>query len=288
MYMSKRIRKQCTTKKVKKSNFLALMVRCKNEPYVSEFVNYYLKQGVDKIYIIDDDSDKDIYKNVDKKVKVEIIHSDKPPDNMENCKELYKQLQHTYEWLIMVDMDEYITTKKHLHRTIRDELKSTFKDCMCIKIPWVMMSCNSVQHNPTSLLKTNVYRWNHDKKHVNKITNEPKFRCRYNKIEVKCIFKPRFFDDIFDHHPKKPNCHVKIVEGVQNTEQPLDPFYQKLREKDINEGYLLCYHYRIVSIDQCLDKIKHNTWYKKYSVDQLMSFDHPEIKDTTLRNKIEK
>jgi hypothetical protein len=47
-------------------------------------------------------------------------------------------------------------------------------------------------------------------------------------------------------------------------------------------------YYRIVSIDQCLDKIKHNTWYKKYTVDQLMSFDHPELKDITLRNKIEK
>ena len=80
----------------------------------------------------------------------------------------------------------------------------------------------------------------------------------------------------------------KIVEGVRNTEQPLNPFYQKLREKDINEGYLLWYHYRIVSFDQCLDKIKHNTWYKKYTVDQLMSFDHPELKDITLRNKIEK
>jgi hypothetical protein len=38
--MSKRIRKHCTIKKVKLSNFIALMVRCKNEPYVSEFVKY--------------------------------------------------------------------------------------------------------------------------------------------------------------------------------------------------------------------------------------------------------
>jgi hypothetical protein len=281
--MSKRIRKQCT-QKVKHSNFLALIVQCKNEPNVSEFVKYYLKQGVDRIYIVDDNSDKDTFKNINRK-KVEIVHSDKKIHNLENCKEIYKQIQHTYEWIITVDMDEYITTKKHMHRTIRDELKTTFKNCMCVKVPWVMMAWNSIEHNPKSLLKTNVYRWNHDKKHVNKITNETKFRCRYNEIEVKCIFKPRFFDDIFHHHPMKPNCNVKVVESIQNTEHPLNSFYQNLREKDIKEGYLLCYHYRIVSNEHCLEKLKHSTWYKDFKLDQLNSFDYPEIKDTTMRQK---
>jgi hypothetical protein len=285
--MSKRnVRKKCTKKNFK-HNFLALLVRCKNEPYVSEFVEYYLKQGVDKIYIVDDNSNKNIYKDVLHK-KVKIIESNgKSPTEMGNCKEIYKKIKNKYEWLINVDMDEYITTKKNMHNTIRDELQTTFKDCMCIKIPWVMMSCNSIRYNPQSLLKTNVYRWNHNKKHINKITDEPKFRCRYNEIEIKCIFKPRFFDDIFDHHPKSPNCDVKIVEGVRNTQQELFPFYKNLREKDIKEGYLLCYHYRTVSIEQCLDKIKYNTWYKKYTIEQLMSFDYPELKDNTLKNKIE-
>jgi hypothetical protein len=272
------------TKKNFKRNFLALMVRCKNEPYVSEFVDYYLNQGVDKIYIIDDNSTKDIYKDVNHK-KVSILLTTKNPDGMSNCKELYNQLQNKYEWLIMVDMDEYITTKKHVSRTIRDELQTTFKDCMCVKIPWVMVSCNSIKYNPSSLLQTNVYRWNHDKRHKNKITDEPKFRCRYNEIEVKCIFKPRFFDDISEHHPKQPTCNVKIVESIRNTDQKLNPFHKKLREKDIKEGYLLCYHYRIVSVEQCLDKIKYSDFYKKYTLTELLSFDYPEIKDTTLKNK---
>ena len=40
---------------------IGLIVRCKDEPYVDEFVNYYLHQGVDKIYIVDDDSNQEIY-----------------------------------------------------------------------------------------------------------------------------------------------------------------------------------------------------------------------------------
>jgi hypothetical protein len=150
-----------------------------------------------------------------------------------------------------------------------------------------MMSCNSVEKNPDSLLKTNIYRWNHDTKHDNTKNKEHKFRCRYDSIEVKCIFKPEYFNNIFDHHPTEPTTlNNRIVESINKTNQPLDPFYSNLREKDIKEGYLLCYHYRIISIENCLNKIQNNIWYKKYSINDLLSSDYPEIIDKTIKNKI--
>lgn len=265
-------------------NFIGLIVRCKDEPYVLEFVNYYTTQGVDKIYIIDDYSNQQIYKNIINNEKVNIIYDNNIIDKNSIAK-LYTEIKNNFEWIIYVDMDEYITTKKNINKTIKEELETTFKDCMCIKIPWVMMSCNSITNNPESLLKTNIYRWNHDIKHINNNSKEHKFRCRYKEIEVKCIFKPKFFDTITDHHPLKPNCDVKIVESVRNTKQKLDPFYNKLREIDITEGYLLCYHYRIISIENCLNKIKNNYWYKKYKLEDLLSNDYPEILDETLKYK---
>ena len=268
----------------KNSNFLALIVRCKNEPYVAEFVDYYIRQGVDKIFILDDHSDKNTYKHVNKRVKIIVSGIDKQSEEFDHAKQLYQTIRHQYEWIIIVDMDEYITTKKNITKTIRDELKTTFKDCMCVQIPWVMMSCNSIRYNPESLLKTNVYRWNHDKKHPNP-TNEPKFRCRYDEIEVKYIVKPKYFETIDLHQPLHPIGNVKIVDGVRNKPRPNGVFYKNLREKDIQEGYLLCYHYRIVSVEQCLNKIKYNLWYKKYNLKQLLSFDHPEILDETLKHK---
>jgi len=264
-------------------NFIGLIVRCKDEPYVFEFVNYYIKQGVDKIYIIDDNSNKKIYKDVMNNKKVNIIFDNNIIEK-NSIKKLYMKIKNNYEWIIYVDMDEYITTKKNINNTIKKELETTFKDCMCIKVPWVMMSCNSTLRNPESLLKTNIYRWNHDNEHKNN-SKENKFRCRYKMIEVKCIFKPIFFDDISDHHPLNPNDNVKIVESVKNTEQKLDCFYHKLREIDIEEGYLLCYHYRIISIENCLNKIKNNIWYKKYKLEDLLSNDYPEIIDNTLKHK---
>jgi hypothetical protein len=193
---------------------------------------------------------------------------------------VYAKIKNKYEWIIHVDMDEYITTKKNKNKTIREELETTFKDCMCIKIPWVMMSCNSIQTNPESLLKTNIYRWNHNNRHNQ--SNKYKFRCRYDEIEFKCIFKPRFFNTIWDHYPTNPTHPVKIVESIRKLNTNLD-LYKELRENDINEGYLLCYHYRITSVENCLNKIKNNIWYKNYTLNDLLSNDCPEIIDETLK-----
>ena len=121
--------------------FIGLIVRCKDEPYVYEFVNYYIKQGIDKIYIIDDNSNKEIYKDVINNEKVNIIfHKNNIiKDNynqIKSCNRIYKKIKNIYTWIIVIDMDEYITTKKFKNNTIREELETTFKDCMCIKIPW--------------------------------------------------------------------------------------------------------------------------------------------------------
>jgi len=272
-------------------DFIGLIVRCKEEPYVSEFVNYYTKQGVDMIYILDDNSNKEIYKDVLNNENVNIIFDKnniikERTAQFDSCNKLYEKIKNNYEWIIVIDMDEYITTKKNVNKTIREELATTFKDCMCIKIPWTMMSCNSIVNNPSSLLKTNIYRWNHDNMHANIKSNENKFRCRYDAIEVKCIFKPKYFENIFMHHPINPNCSdIKIVESITKSEQQLDPFYKNLREKDIKEGYLLCYHYRIISIENCLNKIKNNLLYKHYKLEDLLSNDYSEIIDETLKHK---
>ena len=146
------------------------------------------------------------------------------------------------------------------------------------------MSFNSIPYDPDNLLESNTYRWNHNKKHPHKIA---KFRCRYDKIEVKCIFKTDKFNSIWDHHPKEKSGHIFIVDSISKEKQQLTPFYKNLRENDIENGILLCYHYRIISKENSIDKLKNNLWYKQngYTIDDLMSSDYPEIIDETLKNK---
>lgn len=263
--------------------FLGLITRCKDEFFIKEFCDYYLSQGVDKIFVIDDNSnDKSIYNNIDDN-RIEIIYEKNIIKN-DYANKLYKQIKSNFKWIIYCDIDEFITTKKNIINTIKDELNTTFKDVDCIKIPWVMMSCNSIEKNPNSILSENTYRWNHNKKHPHKIH---KFRCRYDEIEVKCIFKTDKFNSISDHHPKEKSGHIFIADSISKEKQQLTPFYKNLRENDIENGILLCYHYRIISKENSINKLKNNLWYIQngYTIDDLMSSDYPEIIDETLKNK---
>jgi len=277
--------------------FLGLITRCKDEFFIKEFCDYYLLQGVDRIYIIDDNSnDKSIYNKItDNNVEI-IFNSVKSLTHNGMCEndclciriianELYKQIKSNFKWMIYCDVDEFITTKKNITNTIKDELYSTFNDVDCIMIPWVMMSCNSKEKNPNSILLENIYRWNHDKKHPHIIK---KFRCRYNKIEVKCIFKTDKFNSLTDHFPISQSDNIFTVDSISKEKQQLDTFYHNLRENNIKNGILLCYHYRIISRENCINKLKNNLWYiiDKYTIDNLMSCDYAEIIDETLKNKI--
>ena len=270
--------------------FLGLIVRCKDEFFIKEFCDYYLSQGVDKIFIIDDDSDdKSIYNNILSKNVIIIYEKKIIKNNYAN--QLYKQIKSDFIWMIYCDVDEFITTKKNITNTIKDELITNFNDVDCIKIPWVMMSSNKLEKNPKSVLLENTYRWNHNIEHPN---DSIKFRCRYKKIEVKCIFKTNKFNYIWDHHPEENNDKVTIVDSInKNThkapkgkkKRKLKSLYSNLRENDIKNGYLLCYHYRIISKEHCKNKLKNNKFYKNCNIDDYISTDYSEIIDETLKQK---
>ena len=261
--------------------FLGLITRCKDEFFINEFCNYYLQQGVDQIYIIDDNSkNKNIYKGIKNK-KIKIIYSNNIIKNNYSSK-LYKSVRNYFEWMIYCDVDEFITTKYNIHLTIREELLTTFKNIDCIHVPWVMMSCNRQVKNPKILLDNNVYRWNHNLKHFHPLK---KFRCRYNYIETKSIFKCSKFNDIWEHSPFQ-STHNNLL-GVDSINlKPSGIYYKNLRENNIENGYLLCYHYRMISIENCINKLTNNIWYKNsYTLNDLLLSDHAEIIDKTLKYK---
>jgi len=271
--------------------FLGLITRCKDEFFVEEFCNYYLKQGVDEINIIDDNSsDKTIYTKLLGHKNINIFF-EKNITKKNYFSNWMDKLSNNYEWVIYVDVDEFISTRKNLNHTIKDELETTFKDAHCVKVPWVMMSCKLRETNPKSILNEITYRWNHDIRHPHKVK---KFRCRYHSIETKCIFKPMYFDSVStlagdDHHPHGHDGDAdKIRDGVKNKKSELNAFYENLRESDIKNAHLICYHYRIISVEQCKRKLKTNTWYQHtnggYTLNDLLSSDHPEIIDETMKH----
>ena len=110
----------------KPKNFLGLITRCKDEFFVKEFTDYYLSQGVDTIYILDDNSnDKSIYDNITDnrvviKYKKQIVHEG-DWKGMEAVNNLYNRIRDNFEWIIFVDVDEFITTKKNFDKTMQQK-----------------------------------------------------------------------------------------------------------------------------------------------------------------------
>ena len=89
----------------------------KNEHlYINEWVAHYVKLGVDKIYIYDND-DKgtpDIYKSIDRKyskylvfVNVRGQHYDRMQSTIYT--QFYKRHYNMFDWCLFCDIDEFLT-----------------------------------------------------------------------------------------------------------------------------------------------------------------------------------
>lgn len=268
-------------------NFLSIIARCKNEPFVSEFVQHYLSEGVDEIVIFDNGSDRPYPDDVKADERVKILEDDilftLHPTDMESV------LNHAHglstKWLLYLDLDEFITTRRHPGRTIREELQTTFREADCVKVPWVMMSANGRQRNPDSLLLETTHRWDHDRRHENAVSDHQKFRCRYDEIEVKSIFRPEKFGFLADHNPYGARGDIVCIDSVDNEPAPLNPVHRNLREADIARAFLVCYHYRVYSVESARQKMQSSLFYGAYTLDDIMSADHPELVDETLARK---
>jgi len=284
---------------MKNKKFLSILTRCRDEFYIKEWVDYYLSQGADSIYVIDDDSeDKSIYDFASNKEykNVNIIYQKRNYENTntaQQCKldknspsnKIFRsKIKGNYEWLIYCDVDEFMVTKKQFDLTIAQRLRTVRENVNSISVPWVFMSGAKLSKNPKSVLKEVVYRHDHDKRHPHAVQ---KFRCRYDGIEYKTIFKPSEFKYLLDHEPYPLKCNFN---GCDLTGGRLaNGRFLNLRSKDIENGEFLCYHFRYISDEQAKSKLISNGWYINdgYSFEDLKSSSYPEIYDDTFLRKIE-
>lgn len=272
---------------------IILIVRCKDEPFIHEFVEYYINEGIDHILIYDDNSKNEAYDKIDDVFLpyVEIMKNKVSCPTLNNLNnqfnDCYEKIQN-YDWAIYVDADEYISSKDG--KNIRTHLETTFKGCDYIKVPWVMMARNKRVKNPESLLQDVTHRWNHDINHIQTIkSTTQKFVPMYHAIGTKAIFNPKKFTRLQVHSPVPPEDfeNIKAVDSVH-----LKPFkmvlgherYKEFREHDISSAVLLCYHYRFCSEEHIYYKHQ-NTVYNFENIEACLNYDYPDLIDNTLRDK---
>ena len=269
--------------------FLSLITRYLNEPFLEDFVEYYFSEGVDHIYVLFDvDSTLPICDSVFRNPNVTVIqsHSFKQRQTLD-VNRLYQTIRYKTEWVLFVDCDEFISARKTAEHSICDELKTTFRDADCVKVPWVMMSSNDRENDPPSILQHITHRWNHDVKHPHP-SGWAKGRCRYEQIEVKCFTRCSKFAQLNLHHPVgNIETNIVCVDSVHNNSAQLDPFFNNLRESDIQSAHMVCYHYRIFSKQSVIRKCLNNKLvnYQPQFMQHLLDSDHADIEDDYMKRK---
>lgn len=280
--------------------FLAVVVRCKDELYISEFCEYYLKiQGVDKVFIADDDSVEGTYDLVKDNPDVIIVenvanNTDKNPGaSIVNVLKILQMIRNKFEWVLHVDADEFVCSPQG--KTLPTQLKDEFSAFDCVCIPWVMMSSNGTKTNPNNILMNHTWRWSQDKHHkfnIGSKEDKVKFRCRYDKIEVKSCFRPNMVKEVNCHIPTEYSSNLSIVDSVYKKKHKKEKkdlaFYKNLREKDVRNAFLICYHYRIFSEEHVKHKISTSQIYKiiGITVEGMLASDYADLEDNTVKDFI--
>ena len=283
-----------------KKNFLTILLRIRNENlFLESFIKHYFAEGVDEIHILDDNSTQLFPKILqdDRVFVYEATAFKSHHEKLHDSQMLYNHLlRDKTEWFMFVDADEFITTRRNPNKTIRQELETTFKDADLIKIPWIMFGSNGQDENPKQVLTDTIWRWNHDKKrpHPKEAMKIWKHRCcKYDKIEVKSIFKTEAFAKLTTHCPSNPTREINIVDGVDNiqnymNEPETEIWYHNLREESIDRAYLACNHYRNISKEQMKQKAddSHLPLYRVENCYELqLQSDFSEKKDEFIKNK---
>ena len=124
--------------------FIIVVSRVRNENMMlRSFIPYYISQGIDKIFLLNDNSTEPFEDWVLTHPKVEIqpVRKRLPEwSSVEQC--LTRDLRSKTRWVITVDCDEFINTIRNSEKTIREEMETTFKYVSCVKIPWLLFTRN--------------------------------------------------------------------------------------------------------------------------------------------------
>ena len=220
----------------------------KENLYAKEFMDYYMKLGVDHMFIYDnnDPYTEKIKDMLNKKYKDKISFYDTYNLNIHHqaqaFTDCYKNNFKKFDWFIMVDMDEYLYI---VNDTLKNYLMNErFNKCDFIKIHWVDTTDNNLLHYDKRSLFT-------------------RFKRPYLKsIHIKTIIRGNI-----------PNLtywvHSPIISPVKNitcTNEGNIINYtninlENIKNININKSYII--HFRFKSTEEFINKYKrgYSNWH---------------------------
>ena len=222
----------------------------KENLYSKEFMEYYMKLGVDKIFIYDnnDPYTEKIEYTLDKKYKDKISFYETKNLNISHQSEAftncYRNNLKKYDWFIMVDMDEFLYI---VNDTLKNYLMNErFYKCDFIKIHWVNSRDNNIlYYEPKPLFK--------------------RFKGPYIKsIYIKSIIRGNISNlTYWVHSPKISPIKNVTCTNNGNIINYTNINFEKIYNINIDKSYII--HFRFKSTEEFINKYRrgYNNWHGK-------------------------
>lgn len=187
----------------KKPDYLSLLAIVKNEaPYIKEWVDYYLLQGVTKFYIYDNESQdnlKEVLKPYVEQKVVELIDFPGKIKQVSAYNDAISKYRYKTQWLMIVDADEFMVPvgKKRISDLLKD-----YEKYAALAVNWVMYDCGGCLKKPEGLVMENyktVHGSFHPKNlHVKSIVNPRKVKLCVNPHYCEYRIGNRAVDENFE------------------------------------------------------------------------------------------
>lgn len=139
---------------------LCVLTRFKNERHILyEFVNHYLLEGVDRLFLIDDNSTDD-YLKLNEEWLNPLINDNKVVIlKSQGCQvydyDIYSNLLKEFEWVIMCDADEFFFSVSK-DTTLKELLQGELSKYDCVMVPWKLFK-HTDENQPISVIENNTY-----------------------------------------------------------------------------------------------------------------------------------
>ena len=140
-------------------HYLSVLAIFKNESHImKEWIEHYIAEGVDHFYLINNFSTDDFMSILqDYRYCITCMHSNIPNIDLKdpqgvNYNAAFENHIDT-EWLIVVDLDEFMYSKKHTLRNDIQAIHHSKPEIACLRIGWKIYGSNGLLQQPKSVVK---------------------------------------------------------------------------------------------------------------------------------------
>jgi hypothetical protein len=277
---------------------LCLLAIFKNESHIlKEWIEHYLNQGVDKIFLVDNGSTDSYYSILQPYIstgKVDLVKDNKKYAQVELYNKHFLHKCKAYDWVIVCDLDEFIYGRKYCN-SIKEFLSKVHDSFSQVFIPWKMFGSNGYdtmeQEQPSSVISTFTKRINnndvrHNRSRFFTYKGKGPIKCIYSK----CIVRTKYLLKIDIHYSETSNNRHITSCVLQNNYIHPDKHFTEVNEYIIEHSALHLNHYAIQSFNWFMkvkatrgdinsannDNVRNKEYFK--------NFDFNDIDDSELSN----